>query len=492
MSVSQRLMEGFAVLRIRDVLFECRVFLLRRYSFSTSGSLSVGLELFARKRTRESDDVVTRGLAVFSSDVALIDASALIAQSMSRYAEARRRWERAIRPDFPLAWAGVACCARECGQLADASDFITEAIRRFPNDVTVISEAARVADKSGRHGDAQALWLKILDLPDAHPDWYEAYCYCLTAMREFDDAQATIDYAWTTHPGHRGIAAARGHLAIAREDWLHAITIWDDYVARYPDDATGHEHLEHAKEALDREKAQGMQFRLIPPHVPVVEDEAIRSMMLRFESLGEDCEFGVVQRRFGAEPLQLFRWSGCSVDTMLRAVSLRFEGIGDPDNTAIKSTGIEYYIEDIRYGFITHTWITENQADKEELHRKMCRRLAWLKEKTLEDMQAGHKVFVLKTQSDDLEKIKLLHDACLQIGPISLLCVVPKSCAMCASLPLNNPGDTNLIRPNLYVGVVDRAGTWSDGGWNVAYDDWVSICRGVLASRSSDTPALTG
>lgn len=335
----------------------------------------------------------------------------------------------------------------------------------------------------GQHKEAQASWLKILDRPDAHPDWYEASCHCLTAMREFDDAQATIDYAWKTYPGHQGIMAMRGHLAVAREDWLHAIAAWEDYTAQYPNDPTGHERLKHAEEALEQEKSQGLQFRLIPPHVPIIEDAAIRSMMLQFESLGDNCEFGIVQRRYGAEPLNLFRWSGSTTETMTEAIRKKFDGVGDPENTLVKSGGLEYYIEDVQFGFITHTWIPETQADKDNLRRKMCKRIAWLKEKLIEDLRSSRKIFVFRTEEVSLEELEIMHDACLEIGPVRLLCVVPESCAMCAWLPLNKPGGVNLIKPSLYIGVLGSLGTWTSEGWDVAYDDWISICRGVLSEQ---------
>ena len=41
--------------------------------------------------------------------------------------------------------------------------------------------------------------------------------------------------------------------------------------------------------------------------VPVLDD---RDLVLQFESIGDNCELGLVQRRAGSEPLGLLRFAG--------------------------------------------------------------------------------------------------------------------------------------------------------------------------------------
>src|SRR5260370_7223758 len=55
-----------------------------------------------------------------------------------------------------------------------------------------------------------------------------------------------------------------------------------------------------------------------------------RELMYRFASLGDNCEFGLVQRRCGAEPLGLFRFATIDVKDLARALEARLPAIPDP------------------------------------------------------------------------------------------------------------------------------------------------------------------
>src|SRR5579885_2880091 len=50
-------------------------------------------------------------------------------------------------------------------------------------------------------------------------------------------------------------------------------------------------------------------------------------LMMRFESLGENCEFGLAQRRCGAEPLGLLRFASAPLEKLLAGLEGRFEGM---------------------------------------------------------------------------------------------------------------------------------------------------------------------
>ena len=51
---------------------------------------------------------------------------------------------------------------------------------------------------------------------------------------------------------------------------------------------------------------------------PAMED---RELVLHFESIGDNCELGLVQRRAGAEPLGLLRFAGAPLRSFLRALA---------------------------------------------------------------------------------------------------------------------------------------------------------------------------
>src|SRR4029077_19430059 len=68
-------------------------------------------------------------------------------------------------------------------------------------------------------------------------------------------------------------------------------------------------------------------------------------LMMRFESLGENCEFGLAQRRCGAEPLGLLRFASAPLPVLLAGLRGRFEGMGDPEQIDIQvSTNRQEYL----------------------------------------------------------------------------------------------------------------------------------------------------
>src|SRR5690348_3255112 len=71
----------------------------------------------------------------------------------------------------------------------------------------------------------------------------------------------------------------------------------------------------------------------------------LNRLMLAFESLGDNCEFGLVQRQAGAEPLGLLRFTGIFLPIEVRlqklvaALEHRFEGLAAPTSLMIYPEG---------------------------------------------------------------------------------------------------------------------------------------------------------
>src|ERR1700758_3814147 len=82
---------------------------------------------------------------------------------------------------------------------------------------------------------------------------------------------------------------------------------------------------------------------------------ADRDLVLQFESLGDNCELGLVQRRVGVEPLGLFRFASAPLRHLIRAMDARFAGIADPDHVRVETQNGEYMIRLSKYDFIYHT-----------------------------------------------------------------------------------------------------------------------------------------
>ena len=212
----------------------------------------------------------------------------------------------------------------------------------------------------------------------------------------------------------------------------------------------------------------------MPAEVERVEDEATRKLLLGFESLGEDCEFGLVQRRYGAEPLDLLRWNSMALPKLLDALAARFEGIGEDAQTDLVVTELgEYHVLDRRYGLKMHTFAYHYQVAPDVLRPKMLLRMRFLRDKIVDDLTAAKKVFVYKTPHLDPAAMRNLHRALCCYGPVRLLCVAPLVAS--GGLPLAPSRDLVRLEEGLPVGLITRLGGCG-GEWHILYDEWVALC----------------
>ncbi len=142
------------------------------------------------------------------------------------------------------------------------------------------------------------------------------------------------------------------------------------------------------------------------------------------ESLGHNCEFGLVQRALGAEPLGLLRFANLVTHKLVDGLMARFEGVGQPATTTIyvsEPPAPEYKVHEQLY----YLWYGIGQrpdSTKEAVQREQCRRLVFLQRKFVEDLRAGERLFVL-TRAEPLTEPEALAVFCaLQVeGPNTLL-----------------------------------------------------------------------
>jgi hypothetical protein len=95
----------------------------------------------------------------------------------------------------------------------------------------------------------------------------------------------------------------------------------------------------------------------------------LAKLLMGFESLGDNCEFGLVQRIGGVEPLGLLRFAGIHLPVEVRLQRLidglikGFEGVGSADSISVSLEGApgrrEYIVSESRYKLRYHTFISE-------------------------------------------------------------------------------------------------------------------------------------
>jgi hypothetical protein len=148
--------------------------------------------------------------------------------------------------------------------------------------------------------------------------------------------------------------------------------------------------------------------------------EAERRFWFRFESLAGDCTLGMMQRRAGAEPLDLLRFTNASVDSIRNALKTNFAGVGSPEFTRLEPNDRgEYMSRDTRYGMLAHTFIYEGEMPFERLFQQHCRKIAYLARNLLEDIIEGDRIFVVYNAHHSLDPVKVrqLHRAIRERGP---------------------------------------------------------------------------
>ncbi len=199
------------------------------------------------------------------------------------------------------------------------------------------------------------------------------------------------------------------------------------------------------------------------------------ALMLRFESLGQNCEFGLVQRKAGVEPLGLLRFSSTPLSKLLAALAARFEGLGRPDRIVVElsSNGREYMVSDKTFGLYYHAWVKAGERAPETVHLREVRRLPYLTRKLIEDLTEGEKIFVYRSMgSTATERAVQLAEAMGRYGTCTLLW-------MDLADPGHPPGSVERLGPGLLCGRMDRFAPGANAH-DFSFGCWERVCRTAL------------
>jgi tetratricopeptide (TPR) repeat protein len=417
--------------------------------------------------------------AQVSQGVDLIKAADFVA-ALSFWEEVLKRW-----PDHPDGYRGVIQCARESGNFARAMAAFEAGVQRFPDDPYIIGETAVALDRQGDWEASVALWEKLV-WRKAPPIYLHMYARDLLLLGRHDEVASLLPRWRARFPDYHGFLAVEGFLAQAREEWDKATAIWEDYRKRFPNEMAGWEHHGQSLQArqmarLDAHLNRGEDLPepVVPEKIEVVEDPKARALLMGFESIGHDCEFGLVQRRFGAEPLGLLRFNAVEYPGLMAAIAQRFDRMGEPDVTELITLHSgEYFIRDRRWGLGMHTFMFRGQADADIVFPKICRRIAFLRGKLLADLAEGRKIFVFLAPRLSLSDLQMLHRELQSLGPVSLLNV------RLVSTPIDGfgtgrSGEAIEIDRGLFVGYLGRSGRTPSGAWDILFDDWLAVCQNV-------------
>jgi hypothetical protein len=193
-----------------------------------------------------------------------------------------------------------------------------------------------------------------------------------------------------------------------------------------------------------------------------------------FESLGANCEFGLVQRHFGSEPLGLLRWPAIDVAGLLDSLKNQFTELNDIANcTLIPGPKGDWDIQ--TPNFSLHLYTKMGSVDEGTLLKSAFRRIGFMRRGLIETLEEAEKIFVFKEwqfRMSDTE-ITLISDGIKRYNPAN------RFLAVRLSTPDTPPGSAVLVQPGLWSAYVESDARVSATD-NVPINSWNRICRFVL------------
>ena len=200
---------------------------------------------------------------------------------------------------------------------------------------------------------------------------------------------------------------------------------------------------------------------------------ALPELAASFESIGDNCEFGLVQRKCDTEPLGLLRFSGSYSNDVVRGIEREFEGIGEPPDIMPMLEGDagerEFMIHERKYGLVYHTFVYEGERTVEVMRHQESTRLKFLRRKFVDELDAGEKIFVFRRGTPVSEaEILPLFLALNRRQSNTLLWVVPEE-------PGRPSGTVEVLMNGLLKGYIDRFAP-NDNAHDFSFDAWIRLC----------------
>jgi capsular polysaccharide biosynthesis protein len=209
----------------------------------------------------------------------------------------------------------------------------------------------------------------------------------------------------------------------------------------------------------------------------------LSDLMLAFETLGDNAEFGTIQRRYNAEPDDLLRFATMTaplhmrLDTLVAALTSGFQDLGDPSALSVELVGApgqaQFMVHEASYGLIYPSGVQEGAIEPEALVTREARRLAVLRDRLLDELASGEKIWIWRSPATThLEQIQPLVTALRSLGPNVLLWVVEQD-------ERHPPGSVEPLGSDLLRGYVERFAP-DDHPDGVRPDAWLTMCESAL------------
>lgn len=201
--------------------------------------------------------------------------------------------------------------------------------------------------------------------------------------------------------------------------------------------------------------------------IPAINDA---DLVLQFESIGDNCELGLVQRQAGVEPLGLLRFAGAPLRNLVQGLNARFANIADPTHIRLSPENGEFMVKLTKYDYTFHAHVKIGDMEPHSLHRQQCRTIGFLAKKLIADLETPSKILVFRQNepllASDLADLRI---ALAAYGPSILLWVQ-------TAAPGHPPGSVQVADQRMMVGYVRRLAQ-RDSVPDLDYASWMQVLR---------------
>ena len=248
-------------------------------------------------------------------------------------------------------------------------------------------------------------------------------------------------------------------------------------VSPLPPHLSGIETL-HSEQAFSwRPQAVSRQFLTedgasLRDSISIAFGEDATAVLRHFESLGDNCEFGIVQRKLSLEVFNLFRFGNTQLANLMVALTDDLVALNDAAAVTVELSHTprrEFIVSVPAYHLRWHTFTYENETDhKNSVLRANAIKLGYLRRKFYEGLRAGRKIYVLKRQQPLL--VSQAAAVLLELnrhGRATLLCVEPVPAG-------RRSGEVDLLLPGLMRGYLETFAP-NDNVEAVDPTDWLRL-----------------
>ncbi len=208
-------------------------------------------------------------------------------------------------------------------------------------------------------------------------------------------------------------------------------------------------------------------------------------LLQMFESLGENCDFGVVQRAVGLEPFGLFRFAACDAACLAALLRARFHPLGEPEDLWLDEVGPrrQFWVKSRHFSYEWHTERYSGHDNAEVTRLGEIEKMRYLKAHLIKDLSRAKKIFVFRGKSD-LSTIRSVAEQLQTYGPNCLLWVNLADST-------HAPGSVERDSAQLLLGFVSHFGIYGDDP-SLPVEEWVAVCANAYRLwRHEDPPRAT-